>query len=384
MTLFTRHFRSPKESYFLFGPRGTGKTTLIRSLHPDAIWVDLLNGDLERALLSRPEMLGELIAAQAPKKIVVIDEVQKVPDLLNTVHLWIEKKEGYQFILTGSSSRKLQRAGANLLGGRAIRKTLHPFMASELGTAFDLEQALYRGMLPLLVHAPDPKNTLQGYISLYLKEEIQSEGLVRNLEQFTRFLDVISFSHGAVLNTSNIARECEVKRSTVGNYIHILEELFLAYQIPIFEKRAARLLSSHPKFYLFDCGVFQALRPKGPLDRSTELGGLALEGLVAQHLTAWCEYSAMGSKLYFWRTRSDLEVDFIVYGEDTFYAIEVKSANKVFPHDLKGLNAFLSDYPEAQALLLYNGKEKLKMGNVLCLPVTQFLLSLSPQPSNSR
>jgi predicted AAA+ superfamily ATPase len=351
---------------------------LIRKLYPAALWLDLLQPELERSLLSRPEMLLEMIEAEPHKKTIVIDEVQKVPVLLNVVHMVIEKKEGYQFILTGSSARKLKRTGANLLGGRAYKKTLHPLMASELGLDFNLEKALSRGMLPLLIHAHDPRSSLEGYISLYLKEEIQAEGLVRNLEQFSRFLDVISFSHGALLNTTNIARESEIKRSTVNNYIAILEELLLSFQVPVFEKRAARHLTSHPKFYLFDSGVFHVLRPKGPLDRPQEIDGAALEGLVAQHLIAWCDYSRQQAAVYFWRTRSDLEVDFVVYGESTFCAIEVKNAKKVSPHDLKGLQAFLSDYPEAQALFLYRGNEKLKIDNILCLPVIDFLRGLIP------
>lgn len=378
MTLYPRYFREPGTNYFLFGPRGTGKSTLIRQLHPDALWIDLLRPDLERSLLSTPEKLLHMIEGSPDKKVVVIDEVQKVPTLLNIVHMVIERKQGHQFVLTGSSSRKLKRTGANLLGGRAYKKTLHPFMASELGKDFRLDRALNFGMLPLLIEAQDPKSVLEGYISLYLKEEIQAEGLVRNLEQFSHFLDIISFSHGAILNATNIARESEIKRSTVNNYIDILEELLLAYQLPVFTKRASRHLIAHPKFYLFDSGVFRILRPKGPLDRPEEIDGMALEGLVAQHLKTWCDYSTEKAELYFWRTRSDLEVDFVLYGEKNFYAIEVKNAKKVSPHDLKALNAFLTDYPEAKAILLYRGEEKLKIHNVLCLPVETFLRNLTP------
>ncbi len=378
MSLYPRYFQEPGVSYFLFGPRGTGKTTLIRKLHPEALWLDLLKPDLERSMLARPEILLEMIKGDPQKKTVVIDEVQKAPELLNIVHMVIEKKEGYQFVLTGSSSRKLKRAGANLLGGRAYKRTLHPFMASELGGDFNLEKSLSWGMLPLLIHSDDPRSVLEGYISLYLKEEIQAEGLIRNLKQFIRFLDVISFSHGSILNTTNIARESAIKRTTVGNYIDILEELLLGYLVPVFQKRAARHLTSHPKFYLFDSGVFQILRPKGPLDRPEEIDGVALEGLVAQHLTAWCDYSRNQSSLYFWRTRSDLEVDFVIYGESCFYAIEVKNAKKVSPHDLKGLKAFLADYPESKAFFLYRGNERLKIEEILCLPVSEFLEGLVP------
>ena len=337
MKQYLRYFQQPEESYFLFGPRGTGKTTLIRQLYPEALWLDLLQPELERSLLARPEKLLEMIAAHPQKKIIVIDEVQKIPSLLNVVHFVIEKKEQYQFVLTGSSARKLKRTGANLLGGRALKKTLHPFMAAEIGKDFHLEKALSEGLLPLVVQSNNPHNVLEGYIALYLKEEIQAEGLVRHLEQFTRFLDVVSFSHGSVLNTTNIARECEIKRTTVSNYIDILEELLLAYSVPVFTKRAARQLTSHPKFYLFDSGVFQVLRPRGALEsRSPEIDGVALEGLVGQHLIAWCDYNQKKAALFFWRTRSDLEVDFILYGETEFMAIEVKSTKKIFPDHLKG------------------------------------------------
>ena len=219
---------------------------------------------------------------------------------------------------------------------------------------------------------------LAAYISLYLHEEIQAEGLVRNTEKFSRFLEAISFSHGSLLNVSNIARECEVKRKTVENYLSILEDLLLCYQLPVFTKRAQRQLISHNKFYLFDSGVFSTLRPKGNLDRPEEIGGAALEGLVAQHLQAWKDYNDTKHQLAFWRTKAGLEVDFIVYGELGFWAIEVKNTKRVNSSDLRGLRAFLKDYPKAKAILLYRGTEKIISGGVLCIPCEDFLKSLKP------
>lgn len=279
---------------------------------------------------------------------------------------------------TGSSSRKLKQAGGDLLAGRALQRQLHPFMAAELGEHFSLEKALQVGTLPVLLDVPNQRDALQAYVGLYLKEEIQAEGLVRNLESFSRFLEIISFSHASLLNVTNIARECEVKRKTVENYIEILEELLLAYKLPIFSKRVQRELSTHPKIYLFDAGVFRTLRPRGPLDRVEDIEGVALEGLVAQHLRAWNDYSAEKHDIGFWRTRSGLEVDFVVYGPKDFWALEVKNATKIYPVDTKPLEAFLVDYPMATAILLYRGTERLWQKGVLCLPCDEFLLALKP------
>lgn len=378
MVTIKRLFQAPDQSFFLFGPRGTGKSTQLKEVYPDALWLDLLKPQVLRQYMSYPEKLNDLINGNPHKKTIVIDEIQKAPALLTVVHQLIEEKRGLQFILTGSSSRKLKQTGADLLGGRALKCTLHPFMATELGEFFDLTHALKYGTLPLLFQQNNPEQILQAYINLYLHEEIQAEGLVRNLENFVRFLEVISFSHGSLLKITNISRECEVKRKTVENYVAILEELLLAFHVPIFTKRAQRALISHPKFYLFDAGVFAALRPKGPLDQPEEIDGMALEGLVAQHLRAWMDYSKEQYNLYFWRTRSGLEVDFIVYGQNTFYAIEVKNSKRVHPQDVKGLKAFLEDYPMAKAILLYRGTERVEMDKILCVPCEEFLLQLKP------
>lgn len=235
MQEITRFFQIPENSIFLFGPRGTGKSTLIKSRFPNALRIDLLKPEVLRSYDAFPERLYKTIEAHAGSPVVVLDEIQRVPNLLPIVHDLIEQKKGLQFILTGSSSRKLKRSGVDLLGGRALNCSLYPFMAAELGPLFSLNEALEFGLLPLLFGKKDPQAILNGYVSLYLDEEVKAEGLVRNVGNFSRFLEIISFSHGSLLNITNIARECEVKRTTVENYIKILEDLLLAYQLPVFQ-----------------------------------------------------------------------------------------------------------------------------------------------------
>lgn len=377
-SLIPRLFTLPKQSFFLFGPRGTGKSTWLRQNMPDAVWIDLLEADEFRSYSAKPERLKELVLARSEKKTIVIDEIQKVPDLLSVVHSLIEKKLGLRFILTGSSSRKLKKTGADLLAGRVIKQTLYPFMAVELGGKFNLASALKQGLLPLVFSAVDPVAVLRTYASLYVREEVQMEGLVRNIGNFSRFLEAISFSHGSLLNTSNVARECEVERKTVEAYITILEDLLLAFRIPVFSKKAKRATIMHPKFYYFDAGVYRSLRPAGPLDRPEEIEGAALEGLIAQHLLAWSSYRGDKNKVYFWRTAAGSEVDFVVYGEEVFWAIEVKNTAKIRTEDLRSLRSFKSEYPQSKAFLLYRGKERLKKDDVLCLPCDEFLLNLTP------
>jgi len=373
-----RFFISPEDHYFLLGPRGTGKTWLTQRLFPDALRVDLLDPETLRSLSARPERLLELIAGRADARQVVIDEVQKLPELLEVAHLIIEQKRDIQFVFTGSSARKLRRAGVNLLGGRAANKSLHPFMAAELGTHFNLDEALRLGMLPVVLAAKDPSDILRAYNGLYLKEEVQMEGLVRSIGNFSRFLEAMSFSHGAVLNLANVARECHVNRKTVEGFLEILEDLLLAFRLPVFTRRAQRELAVHPKFYFFDAGVFRSNRPSGPLDAPTEIDGAALEGLVAQHLRSWCDYSFGEHHLYYWQTRSKVEVDFVVYGEACFYAIEVKNSARVRPEDLRGLKKFGEDFPESHRLLLYRGKDRLLIDDVMCIPIEEFLIQLKP------
>ncbi|MFV1995938.1 MAG: ATP-binding protein, partial [Verrucomicrobiales bacterium] len=218
-------------------------------------------------------------------------------------------------------------------------------MAAELGERFDLEVALRQGMLPVVWAAHDPSAALDAYNGLYLREEVQMEGLVRNIGSFARFLEAMSFSHAAVLNLSNVSRECQVSRKTVEGYVEVLEDLLLGFRLPVFSRRANRALAAHPKYYYFDAGVFRANRPAGPLDAPEEIDGAALEGLVAQHLRAWCDYSGADHRLYFWQTRSKVEVDFVVYGNSGLYAVEVKNSGRVRPEDLRALKSFGEDYP---------------------------------------
>jgi len=376
-----RLFPEPAVSYFLFGPRGTGKSTLAAQRHPDALYINLLLPQTRRELQARPEKLLELVHAHAQGGVIVIDEIQKVPELLPIVHILIEEHRDWKFVLTGSSARKLKRSGVDLLGGRALKKTLHPFMATEVGELFSLAAALEQGLLPLCFDGQQPAETLSAYISLYLDEEVQAEGLVRHIEPFARFLETLSFSHACTLNISNIAREAAIKRSTAESWLSIAEDLLIVFQINVFTRRAKRLLSTQPKLYFFDVGVFRALRPNSILDVSSETSGAALEGLVAQHLRAWIAYTPSKNTLYFWKTKSGVEVDFVVFGENGLWAIEVKNSQHIHSGDLTGLKNFQQDYPMAKTLLVYRGEDTLIKNNILCMPVDKFLVGIDPGKS---
>ena len=379
MKKFTnRFFSAPSDSFFIFGPRGTGKSTWLKKTFPDAYLVDLLDDRTFRNHIAYPERIKQIVKANPQTRRFIIDEIQKAPALLDSIHSLIEEYKTHQFIMTGSSARKLRRGGVNLLAGRALLTHFHPFMAAELGADFSLNAALRNGLIPLIVSANSPDKTLATYITLYIKEEVKEEGLVREIGAFARFLETISFSHGSLLNLSNISRECQISRKVVENYLSIIEDLLLGYRLPVFTKRARRAITAQPKFYLFDAGVYYHLRPKGPLDSPDEIGGTALEGLTLQHLKAWCDYSDGQVDCYFWRTRGGSEVDFILYGQDHFHAVEVKNAKQIHAKSLRSLKTFLSDYPEADAILLYRGTEKLMVDGIVCWPVDDFLLQLKP------
>jgi predicted AAA+ superfamily ATPase len=364
-------------SAFVFGPRGTGKTTWLREVLPEALHLNLLRADLYRELSARPERLSELVLGNPDRRVVVIDEIQRIPELLHGVHDLLESGAARQFVMTGSSARKLRRGGVDLLAGRAVLRTLHPFMAAEM-SAFSLDATLETGLVPLVVMSEDATDVLSSYAGLYLEQEVMAGGLVRNIGGFARFLEVVSFSHAAVLNLSHIARESQVPRKTVEGYLEILEDLLLAYRVPVFARRAQRQLVAHPKLFLFDVGVYRALRPRGPLDRPEEIGGPALEGLVAQHLRAWIAYSGSDCELSYWRTRAGVEVDLVVYGAGGFWAVEVKNSAQARPADVQPLASFIRDYPEAEPVLLYRGTDRLLVGGIRCIPADEFLRELRP------
>jgi len=361
-------------SIFLFGPRGTGKTYWIKTHLKEIVYLDLLDFATYSSLVTNPGKLESLIPPHYTNWIV-IDEVQRVPELLNEVHKLIEHKK-YKFLLTGSSARTLRRSGVNLLAGRALRYNMHPLVIQELGDAFNLEKVLDYGLLPTVNTHADPARYLESYVQTYVKEEVLQEGLTRNVGAFTKFLEIASFSQGQLLNISEIARELGLSRITVANYFDILEDLLLANRISAFSYRAKRKIIAHQKFYFFDVGVYRTIRPMGPLDSRPEAEGVALETLFLQSLCAINDYYNLGYTIYFWRTLNGDEVDFILYGPKGFHAFEIKRSAKIESKSLKGLKAFGDDYPEASLYMIFLGKQKEYHGNIQAIGMEQALREL--------
>ncbi len=374
-----RLMNPPQGSYFLLGPRGTGKSTWLAHQYPDAVRIDLLLGEEERRFSSYPEKIRDVVAGMPAGSTLILDEIQRVPRLLPEIHALIESKKEVQYIMTGSSARKLRKSVSDLLGGRALLRQMGPFLASELQEQFSLEKALKVGLLPLIWESTDPAERLSNYIYLYLKEEVQAEGLVRQVGDFSRFLEIASFSYGSIWTTADISREASVKRSTVDNYFQILEDLFLAFSLPVFTRRAKRRLIAHPKFYFFDLGLYRVLRPQGILDSPKEIEGWPLEGLVAQHLRFWVSVQHQPHSLSFWRTQTGLEVDFVIYGPRGFWAIEVKRSANLGPDDVRGMNAFKEEYPEAVCLFLTPTKRRETYRGFPVIPIEEFLLNIAPE-----
>ena len=364
-----------KQSFFLFGPRGSGKTSWIQQHFSDALYIDLLKTRDYMLLQADPSRLETMVMAH-DSPWTVIDEVQKIPALLDEVHRLIENHQRC-FVLSGSSARKLKRGGANLLAGRAILYHMHPLTAIEIGQSFDVKKALQFGLLPHSYLQNNAKDFLESYMVTYLKEEVLQESLVRNISGFSRFIEIASFSQGNQLNLTAIAQECSISQKIVREYFEILEDLLIAVQIPCFTKRAQRKLVQHPKFYYFDAGVYQYIRPRGPLDLPEEIGGAAFETLFLQNLRAIIDYERLDLKIYFWRTATQVEVDFIVYGENGLFAFELKSTRHIRNKDLSSLKIFKTDYPIARCYLIYTGDHAEQRGDIRILPIRDALLQLS-------
>lgn len=368
----------PPDNFFLLGPRGAGKSTWLQHEFPKAEYVNLLLPDLEQRLRTNPSELETLAVSLPPDSTLILDEIQRVPTLLPLVHDLIERRLAVRFVLTGSSIRKLRRANIDLLGGRAVLRLMFPFVASELGAQFSIERALQFGLMPSVWTSITPADRLKSFVSAYLREEVLMEGFVRRLGDFHRFAEVASFYQGQQFNTSEVTRQAQVSRKTADGYLQILYDLLLAFELPVFTRRGQRPLVSHPKFFYFDCGVYRVLRPSGPLDEVTDVEGPALETLVAQHLQFWVARQSETCQFAYWRTRSGLEVDFVVYGPKGFWALDVANSTHISRSDLKGLKAFKEDYPECTPALLHMGKTRSVIDGIQCMPVDEFLLGVTP------
>lgn len=342
------------QSAFLWGPRKTGKTTYLRAQYPNSLIYDLLQTDLFLELAKRPYLLREQLLAADPEQLrnpVIIDEVQKIPQLLDEVHWLIENKR-IRFMLCGSSARKLKRGKANLLGGRAWRYEMHPLVSLEVDD-LNLLRALNRGMLPLHYLQEEYRKSLQAYVRDYLKEEVFDEGLTRNIPAFSRFFDAVGYSHGELTNYSNIARDCGVDAKTVKEYYQILVDTLLGMMIEPYKRRQERqVITKAGKFYLFDVGVAGAITRRHVAQERGEEFGKAFEHFILMEILAHRSYRDLGYDVNFWRLKSGLEVDFILGRGEV--ALEVKGGSRIDNADLRPLRAFIQEYRPKKALVVCN------------------------------
>lgn len=363
------------ETFFLWGPRQTGKTTLLRKMYPTAFWVDLLKAEEYRRYLQNPERLREELATAGRVSQVVIDEVQKVPQLLDEVH-WLHENRGVHVALCGSSARKVKRGAANLLGGRALRYELHGLTAAEIATEFDLERMLNHGSLPRIYSADRPQRLLNAYVADYLKEEVAAEALVRNLPVFSEFLNIAVLSDTGLVNFSTIARECGVSSHTIKEYFQILEDTLLGRWLPAYTKRPKRRVIAAPKFYFSDVGVVNHLARRGALRPGSELYGKAFENWVFHELSAHNAYSEAFARLTYWRLASGIEVDFVA--NDFRVAIEAKATAKVTADHLRGLRTITQDHRVGQRVVVcLESKSRRTDDGILVVPAREFCTRLN-------
>lgn len=370
--MYKRSFVAPYQSYFLLGPRGTGKSTWLKAQFHEAYFVDLLDEVKYQRLLANPGLFADELRALDPDRWVVIDEVQRLPSLLNEVHRAIEERKA-RFVLCGSSARKLKREGVNLLAGRALLRSMHPFVPEELGDVFDVDTALRYGLLPLVWESPAREETLAAYAQLYLKEEIQAEAVVRNLPGFARFLPIAALGHGQTVNVSNIAREAGVARTTVAGYLEILEETLLCFRVPGFEAKQRVRERKHPKWYWCDPGIVRAMRRSRGVPGPEERGAL-FEGLVAQTLRAYRDYRNLCDDITYWSAeRRSTEVDFVLTRGDRHVAVEAKAGAAFTENWCKGLRAIATLPGLERRLIVYPDGPALKtVDGIDVLPFTAF------------
>ncbi|MEM1176990.1 MAG: AAA family ATPase [Acidobacteriota bacterium] len=371
---YPRSLQPPGSSFFLFGARGVGKSTWARERFADARTINLLDEALHHRLLGDPGLFARILRAVPEGQWVVVDEVQRIPGLLNEVHRFIEER-GLRFALLGSSARKLKTAGTNLLAGRALWKTMFPLVPEELGEDFGLERVLRLGSIPLIWTSPDPVETLKAYVQLYLREEIKAEALVRNLPGFVRFLPVAALFHGESINVAGMARDCGVARTTAAGYLDILEDTLLAWRLPGFEARLRVQERKHPKLYWLDPGLVRAVRRQlGPLVQ--EERGPLLEGWIHGLLRAYRDRHELWDELSYWSPgkSAGLEVDFLLQRDGEFVAIEVKAASRFSKSQLKGLKAIEELPGLLRRIVIYTGADELRLGDgVEVWPVRRFL-----------
>jgi predicted AAA+ superfamily ATPase len=357
-----------RKSLFLFGPRQTGKTVLVRHALPDAAYYDLLDSSVFVALSRRPGQLAEEQGTAG--RVVVIDEIQKLPVLLDEVHRLIER--GVRFVLTGSSARKLRRGGVNLLGGRALSRTLHPLTYRELGDDFDLTRALDRGLLPAVYFSDEPREDLDAYVGNYLREEIAAEALTRNVPAFSRFLETAAMCHGTMLNYAAVASDAQVPVSTVREYFHILEDTLVARPLPSWTRSRSRKAITTAKHYFFDVGVVRRLQHRSKLARRSPEFGEAFESYVLHELSTYEDYVG-GAALAYWRSTSNFEVDFVLADRT---AIEVKAKDPVADRDLRGLRALREERLLRDYVVVSLEARPRAVDGIRVLPWRQFLEEL--------
>jgi predicted AAA+ superfamily ATPase len=358
-----------KESFFFWGARQTGKSTLLKAHFPDALWVDLLMSEWYLRLTRRPETLRELVLAKPEKSTIVIDEIQRVPILLNEIH-WLMVNAPRQFIMSASSPRKILRSGENLLGGRALRYELYPLISREIPD-FDLLRGINHGMLPRHYIADQPRKLLGAYIGNYLRDEIVAEAKLRDATVFSRFLEAAAFSNGELVNYTNIAAECGVSAPTIREYFQILEDTMIGRWVPVFQKKPKRRVIQAPKFYYFDVGIANHLLKRNQILPGSEAFGTAFEHFIFQEIYAHSHYSGLDYPISYWRTASQIEVDFILGNHEL--AIEVKGSDNITTRHLKGLKAFCEEYTVKQAIVVCTEPEPRLLGDILILPWKMFL-----------